>query len=104
MKDEYVEVELDKPRRLRLDLNAMSDFEKATGKNFSAIGKEPSATDIRALLWACLKHEDERMTPHDIGKLITPGNMGEIIKRLVELYKVSLPEPEGEAHSTSPLA
>jgi len=92
MERDYVEIELDKPRRLRLDLNAMSDFEKATGKNFSAIGKDLSATEIRALLWACLKSEDEKMTPHDVGKLITMNNMGDIIKRITELYKVSIPK------------
>ena len=106
--DKYTPIVLDKPRRLLLDLNAMVDFEKATGKNALQIGEDLSATDLRALLWACLRHEDELLLPGQVGAMIHAGNMADVAKTLTEVYQKGMPEAKkagkkikGEA---SPLA
>ena len=90
--DKYTEIMLDKPRRLLLDLNAMVDFEKATGKSMWSLGETFSATDLRALLWACLRHEDELLLQKDVGAMIHMGNIAELGKTLTEVYQKSMPE------------
>lgn len=103
--DKYVEITLDKPRRLVLDLNAMVDFEKATNKSLMDMDKNITATDMRALLWACLRHEEETLSLHDVGKMIHTGNMKELTAVFKELFKKALPDKDKKRkRKTSPLA
>lgn len=100
-----VKIILDKERTLKLDLNAMVAFEEATGKSFaegSFERGEMSPRDLRAILWACLIHEDETLTEKQAGSLVTVGNMVEVASKLNEAFEVALPEREGG--ETGPLA
>jgi len=87
-------------RHLRFDLNAMAAFEKATGKNlFEAkvakeLAKNLSPVLLRALLWACLCHEDESLTLEQVGGMITRDNMAEINNSLWDAYTRAVPEKE----------
>ena len=96
----YVEVVLDKPRKLLLDMNAMASFEEQTGKNFfefsSGLVKERiSAKDLRAFLWCALVHEDSGLTVEQVGSMIRADNMVEVQRRLAEAQSVNLPESKG---------
>lgn len=82
-------IDLDKPRSLRFDLNAMAAYEETTGKSAFAIGDNISATSIRALLWACLIHEDDTLTIEQVGRLIHTGNMQEITTKINKLVQTS---------------
>jgi len=82
-------IDLDKPRSLRFDLNAMAAYEDATGKSAFAIGDNISATSIRALLWACLIHVDDTLTIEQVGRLIHTGNMQEITTKINKLVQTS---------------
>jgi len=98
-----IAINLDKPRHLLMDLNAMVAFEEATGKNIMQ-GIDPdsmTAKDFRALLWACLLHEDEALKIEDVGKMIHAGNMGELSGKIAQAWEVASPEVEGDK---SPLA
>ena len=105
--DKMVRIVLDKPRYLSMTLNALCDFEKATGKNATELSNDMSATDMRALLWACLRHEDELLLPGDVGKMIHPGNMAMVGKALSDMMNNSMPENRKTRRAkkkTSPLA
>ena len=82
-------IDLDKPRSLRFDLNSMAAYEDATGKSAFAIGDNISATSIRALLWACLIHEDDTLTIEQVGRLIHTGNMQDITTKINKLVQTS---------------
>jgi len=89
------EITLDKPRKLRLDLNAIALAEKETGKNFlrtEAWGGF-SATDLRAFLWACLQYgpENERPSIEDVGGMIHAGNFDEVSEKLMRAWADVLP-------------
>ena len=75
-------INLDKPRKLVFDLNAMAAYEEATGKSATQIGENAGAIGLRALLWACFLHEDETLTLKEVGKLITAENMNDVAKQL----------------------
>ena len=99
-----VKITLDKERTLKLDLNAMVSFEEATGKSLmSGTFKSSKMTprQLRAMLWACLKHEDADLTEEQVGSWITVSNLMEVTGKLNEAFEVAM--PEGEGKQTVPL-
>jgi hypothetical protein len=102
MENNLVPIELDKTRHLLLDLNAMCFFEKATNKSLWEVGEKFSATDLRALLWACLIHEDKMLTTNDVGNLIHPGNMKQVSEVLMKAYAGAMPEVKEKKESPLP--
>lgn len=83
-----VEIQLDRPRRLKFDWNALADFEDAGGDfNKAAIS---GFKTLRLLLWAGLKWNDPVMTKAVAGDLIqqyveqdgqTIATLGDIVKK-----------------------
>lgn len=75
-----VAIKLDRERHLQMDLNAMIAFEEATGKSFLDIASLNSMgpKELRALLWASLKHEDPELTLEKAGTLITAASLNEM--------------------------
>lgn len=86
-----VEIDLDKPRHLRLDLNAMCEFERVSGKSIAEIGN--SLRDIRIMLWAALVHEDPDLTEEGVGSFIHAGNLSLVNAALSQAFMVAMPEP-----------
>lgn len=76
---------LDKERELRFDLNAMCRFEEVTGRNALEGLNSLKASDLRALLWACLN--DAELTVEDVGRLITAANMDKIAEVLTKAFE-----------------
>lgn len=75
----FVDIYLDKPRRLKLDLNAMICYEETTGRKFTEIGgKSLELTELRLVLWVMLLHEDPDLTVEEVGGMVHMGNVGEL--------------------------
>jgi hypothetical protein len=79
---------------VRLDFNAMADFEAETGKNAIAVletmeGGDASALDIRALFWAGLREHHPDVTLHQAGRLVIAG-----MEALQSVTSTALPSPE----------
>lgn len=138
-----IPIDLDRRRYLLLDMNAMVEFEEATGKSLLdpwerdekgdliqlrdengellwlldesgepilSKGKripiyQPknlTTKDIRALLWACLLDDDPDLTIKEAGKLIHPGNLAEVNRKISEVQRRAFPEKQ-EDEETDPL-
>lgn len=84
-----------KSYKLEFTLNSFVDFEEETGKSLfdNDALSSMTAKDLRALLWCAL---DGEMTVEEVGKLITPGNMGEVNKALEQAFEESSPKSEGK--------
>lgn len=95
-------IELDKPRKLRLDLNAMCQFEQATGKSLFNSGVGTSATDMRALLWACLLGDDPTLTLEQVGAMISVDNMADVSSKLSEAVQVAVPKAKRKSDRPLP--
>jgi hypothetical protein len=94
-------INLDKPRPMTFDFNAMADFETVTGKNFLKINTNNlTATDFRAILWACMHTEDETLTIKEVGKLISRMSIIELSKKITEVVSIAV----GQKEDTDPLA
>jgi hypothetical protein len=91
-----VEIELDKLRHLRMDFNALAKVEEVTGKSFlnGVSWQNMTVRDYRALLWACLIHEDPELTLEDVGAMVHVGNVDYITERLTKLWAKSTPETD----------
>jgi len=85
-----IDIVLDKPRKLRFDINALSDAEEALGMGLGALMRsQMGVRAIRALLWAGLKWEDRGLTLEKTGDIVqkhieSGGNLeglGESISR-----------------------
>ena len=98
-----IEVVLDRPRKLRFDLNAMIRLEEALGINLLGQADEnaeakveaealESLRGIRAMLWACLIHEDPDLTPEYVGTLLHVGNLAQISALMQRIWSLSTPK------------
>ncbi len=103
-----VEIELDRTRHLKFDLNAACQIEEHTGKNyFKLLGDGLTASDLRVVLWAGLVHEDDTLTIDQIGSMIHPGKIITLMESISEAVTASLPEQKNEtveAPTERPLA
>ena len=96
----YVPIRLDKERRLLVNFSAMCSFEEATGKKYLDFMSETmqtgsmAMTDVRALLWACLIHEDETLTLKQVSDLVEYESVTGILKALQEAMLANMPEPK----------
>lgn len=87
-----VEINLDKTRKLRFDMNAMASFERISGKNIRKLDYDNlDVADIRALVWACLLDDDPAITPEIVGHAITPANFDDVTTKLLEAINASIP-------------
>jgi len=97
-----------KLRKLRMDLNAMAEFEEATGQSLFGVNiteiNKMGAKALRALIWACLLHEDENLTLKEVGGWITIDNLGEIADQILAAFEAAVPEPKGGTKDKLPLA
>ena len=90
-----VSITLDRERNLKLDLNAMSEFEELTGKSLFTIGEAlGQARYIRAMLFACMKSAKEEITLDEVGELIDMDNFEYLHSRLNLLMNKSYGEQE----------
>lgn len=97
-----VQIELDKPRTLKLTLNAMIRFEKDTGKSFFQANKDMSIEELRKVFWLCLLHEDPDLTEDQVGEMIHLGNLQYVSEKLFSLVGESMPEGAGGTTTEPP--
>lgn len=72
MATRFVVIELDRPRRLRFDANALADLEGVMGMGLGRMmaDDQMGIRTLRAMLWAGLKWEDRGLTLERAGRLI----------------------------------
>ena len=105
LKDVGVKLELDKPRTLRYDFNAMIDIDEKYEGVDNAIN-ELSADEkgrmtkalktIRYLIFIGLVHEDPDLTEEKVGHLLAydRGAITGITVKIMQAFGIALPDPE----------
>jgi len=111
-----VPIQLDKPRHLRFDVNALLDlgdeleinlmtkegWEELVGKTVvdettreeKFVPVDQSFRRVRAIIWAGLRHEDEALTIRQVGAMLDPANLGAAIAAYTEAMAVEGEEKE----------
>lgn len=72
-----VKITLDKERNIYFDLNALVRLEEL-GVDVATLGNGVKMSQIRAILFAGLMHEDKELTLEEVGALVTMENMSEV--------------------------
>ena len=87
----YVEIELDKKRKLRYDFNAMCELEDALGRSLQEMNdKNVRMKDMRAMLWAGLIHEDPDLDIVEAGNLIDEAeSLQYVAEKVAEAIELS---------------
>lgn len=70
-------IDLDRPRTFKLDFNALCEAEGVIGR--SVLRQDLGLSEIRALLWAGLKHEDKTLTVQKVGTLLTADKLTKVM-------------------------
>jgi len=91
-----------KTRHLRFDLNAICALEDEWKISVGEIAQRLSDTrgvrvsDIRALLWAALLHEEPGLRPADVGALLDFASLRSLTETLMKALAASFPTDDGE--------
>lgn len=87
----YVEIELDKKRKLRYDFNAMCELEDVLGRPLQELSdKNLRMKDMRAMLWAGLLHQDPDLDILEVGNLIDEAeSMQYVAEKVAEAIELS---------------
>jgi hypothetical protein len=120
MLDDVVDFDgFDRPRKLRVDVNSVSDFEKEAGQSIfemlNAAENRLRIGNIRTLLWATMKADDRRLTIERVGVMMNDylangGQLQKLADALVEAINKSRlmtalagasPNVEGGENATS---
>lgn len=92
-----VPIDLDKRRHLLFDFNTLALIETLTERNM--LGENAwddlKAADIRAFLYAGLRHEDPALTLEQVGSLIHVGSVKQVAEALKKAQEVVEDEAEG---------
>jgi len=93
-----VTVQLDKERHLRLTLRGMLAFEEKTGINlFQGFDiSKLSLHQTTVLIWACLIHEDKKLTFDNFIDIIDLTNINKIADAVAKCIVESVPGKEGD--------
>jgi hypothetical protein len=120
MLEVVVPIALDKQRQMVFDLNAFAAYEEATGKCFLdtvaslftavqesagdafALMRRISLVDVRALLWAALSQEDPSLTVQQVGKMVNPGNMLDVLAAFLNGHAANLPDASELPEAATP--
>jgi hypothetical protein len=108
----FTPIELDKPRRLRFDIQACVDMESALGMSLGEIVhrlRTVSITTTRGALWAGLKHEDPTMSLADAQQILQTycdggGELVTVSKAIDEALSNSTPLKSSKAGNARPKA
>jgi hypothetical protein len=90
--------------RIRYDMNALADYEQATGKPITSIAEgQPGVREVRALLWAGLRHQFPRMAIEQAGRLIPNDaeGLGDIAEACARAVAICFGKPDAAGRDAS---
>lgn len=80
-----IKITLDKERALKYTLNSLVKLEDL-GIDITTLENSAKISDIRAILWVGLIHEDKELTIDDVGELVSLDNIQEVTKAISEAF------------------
>jgi len=94
---EDVEIEIGgKLRHLRMDFRAIAAAERATGRNLLRPGSVAAAgaSEVTAILWGCLLHEEPGLKLDDVRSWIHYGNVDDAFTAVMQAVARCFPDPD----------
>jgi len=103
-----VEMDLDKPRSLRIDFNTLCRAEEVSGQSFLKMEEEITGVRLRALIWAGLQYDDgeKPLTLPEVGLLVGAYYI-QVMTAFMEAWNLAMPDAdpgsEGIGNDENPL-
>ena len=96
VRNKGIDIVLDKPRKLKFDLNAFAELEETFGDVETAMAEleKGKIKALRAILWAGLVHEDAALTVTDVGSMIDMSNLEVVMEAINRGISGALPAIE----------
>jgi hypothetical protein len=90
---------LDRPRRFRLDWNALCQLEKKLGKSaFRALDwNDPGLNDFTQILWGGLLSDDPTLTLRQLEDMMNAGVLNQIKSLVLRGVEAAFPETDDDA-------
>lgn len=90
-----VKVDLDKPRLLRIDFNALCRAEGPSGLSFLDWSGELTGVRLKAIVWASIVYEpdEERLTYEEVGDALNSTALV-VVAAITEAVTLAMPDPE----------
>lgn len=99
----FVEIELDKKRRLKFNMNALTELEDVLGMPITGLSDQKvGMKELRAMLWAGLLHDDPDLSLREAGDLIELENLQEISEKVTEAMTIAFPKNEPKNRVSGP--
>ncbi|SMO48822.1 gene transfer agent family protein [Melghirimyces algeriensis] len=99
----YVQIELDRPRRLKYDMNALTELEDALDRPVTQLNDQSiGIKELRALLWAGLIHEDRELTLEGAGELVEMENIQTVSEKVTEAMTLAFPPAQQKKQMGGP--
>lgn len=102
---EMVEIELDRPRHIVLDSEALLAIEEAIpGANTLDLEfwKQISTKRARIILWAGLLYDDPALKLEDMKNVLRGQAFGLLIEKLLEAWGIARPEKDSKEGASDP--
>lgn len=99
IRDKKIKIEVgNKIRFLSYDMNAFAELEEMYGSVENAMSalRSGSIKSAISVLWAGLIHEDEELTPKDVGKMFDLKQIKELGELIGKAIKQAVPEKNEE--------
>jgi len=92
-------INLDKERHLKLGLAGMLAWEKQTGLSFSKGFKleDLELKEKAAMLWACLIHEDKKLTYEAVVDMVGSNDLIPVMNALVQCLRQAFGEQKADS-------
>jgi len=103
----YVDIELDKPRKMRFNLAAWCKFYELTNINILVDPLDLTKLNpvqLRALIYSCLITDDSDLKPAELANIIYGFSLKELYAKLLLAIEVSSNTEKPEVTDNRPLA
>jgi hypothetical protein len=91
----FVEIMLDKPRKMQFTFGVAKKFKEHTGKSITDIDENMTFDEVTVLLYLTLRVEDKELTQEQADDLFHVANLEEYTEKLLTLIGASTPEAGG---------
>ncbi|MBC9785502.1 hypothetical protein H1S01_13425 [Heliobacterium chlorum] len=86
----FVDIDLDRPRKLRYTLNALAEIEDKLGVTVTKLSEVTlGIKSIRTFLWAGLIHEDANLNEKDVGSWVDFDNIEYVQAKIAEAFETA---------------
>lgn len=96
-----VTVQLDRPRKLLVNFNALALLEDRTGR--SVMQRESWASmklsDVRLMLFAALQTDDPTITEKQVGRMLNMGNLQYVVQQITQAWVKGMQGEDDDAQA-----